>query len=156
MKLFLLLVILVSSPVWAQNLHKERIWKLSDRKRSIYFDKGIFHSPPNGAVQNLKGVRTSFIKSRGYERVVFDFSSNKPPRVYGHISKETGKLYIDFFNTKLEKNISDLQGTKYLKSLDFFNLDKEKLSAELTLSKNVSFDIFYLENPARVVVDIKM
>lgn len=154
-KILLILITLLSSALWAQNLHKERIWKISSRKRSIYFDKGIFHSTTNAATQSLKSVRNSFVKSRGYERIVFDFSGETPPKIYGHISKDQGKLAIDFFNTKLDQKVPNLKNIKYLKNMDFFNLDKDKLSVEISFDKNVTFDIFYLTNPGRVVVDVK-
>ena len=88
----------ISSAV-AQDLLKERIWKISDRKRSVFLDRGVFHSEANPVQQELKDIRNSYVPSRGYERVVFDFSSAKPPRVYGKISSEEKKVYLDFFET---------------------------------------------------------
>jgi hypothetical protein len=41
-KLVFTLLFFSVSALFAQNLLKERIWKISDRKRSIYFDKGVF------------------------------------------------------------------------------------------------------------------
>lgn len=143
------------STAFAQNLKKERIWKISSKKRSIFFDKGIFHSPLNAKKQSLSGLRNSYVKSRGYERIVFDFSSSTPPRVYGHISKKESKIYLDFFNTSLSKNVKNLQNIKYIKSVDFFNLDENTVSVEVYFQKGSSFDIFYLEDPARLVIDVK-
>ncbi len=145
----------VSQVAFAQDLLQERIWKISSRKRSIFFDKGVFHSEANPVAQKLVGIRNSYIVARGYERVVFDFSSSKPPKVYGKISNKDNKVYIDFFNTTLATNVENLKNIKFLKSIDFFKVDKDDLSAELTFNGKVSFDIFYLENPGRLVVDIK-
>lgn len=144
-----------STTSFAQNLLKERIWKISSRKRSIYFDKGIFHSGANSQMQQLKTIRNSYVPARGYERVVFDFSGNLPPRIYGHIAKDEKKVYIDFFNTELSKQLSNLRNTKFLKDVQFFNIEEDHVSVELIFKSNVSFDVFYLENPARLVIDIK-
>lgn len=150
---FILLVLSVNS-LSAQNLLKERIWKISDRKRSIFFDKGVFHSDLQASNQFLQGVRNSFVKARGYERVVFDFGGVNPPKVYGYISDDN-KVYIDFFNTMLEKAIEPVSGVKYVKNINFYNIDTDGLSAEISFNSKVSVDIFYLSNPGRIVIDIK-
>lgn len=150
-----LLTICTSSLSYAQDLLQERIWKISSRKRSVFFDKGVFHSESNPAVQKLNGIRNSYTPGRGYERIVFDFSSTKPPRVYGKISGEKKKVYVDLFNTNLGTSIKELKSIKYLKDIEFFTLDKDQVSIELNFNQKVSFDIFYLENPGRLVVDVK-
>ena len=149
------LILLISFNSFGQNLLKERIWKISSKKRSIFFDKGIFHSEGSTSLQKLIGVRNSYIPSRKYERIVFDFSTTIPPRTYGHISNTQNKVYVDLFNTRLEKKINNLKNIKYVKNVDFFNLDSNKLSVELSFVDGVSYDIFYLENPGRLVIDVK-
>lgn len=149
------LILSFTQLVWGQNLLKERIWKISSKKRSIFFDKGIFHTTGNSSPQKLKGIRNSYIPARKYERIVFDFTSNIPPKVYGHISNDKNKVYVDFFNTSLEKSLESLKNIKYIKNVDFFNLDKNKLSVEMSFVEGTSYDIFYLENPARLVIDVK-
>lgn len=139
----------------ADNLLKERIWKISSRKRSIFLDKGVFHSDKNPLYQKLVNIRNLYIPARGYERIVFDFSSPKPPQVYGKISPDKKKVYIDFFNTTIGEKVKKLENIKYLNNIDFFTLDKAKLTVELNFNSNVSFDIFYLSNPGRLVVDVK-
>lgn len=139
----------------AQDLLKERIWKVSSRKRSIFFDRGVFHSDANVQEQKLKAIRNSYVPARGYERIVFDFTGSKPPRIYGHISSKDKKVYIDFFNTTLGEGVGELKDVKFLKNIDFFNIDPKSLSIELSFKEKVSFDIFYLENHARLVIDVK-
>jgi hypothetical protein len=149
---------LMISHAFSENLFKERIWKISSRKRSIFLDKGVFTSEDNSNVQKLMGIRNSYVSARGYERIVFDFSSTKAPKVYGKIAKKEKKVYVDFFNTTLGAKAEQLKNIKYLKNIDFFTLDKNNLTVELNFSKDVSFDIFYLENPgkkARLVIDVK-
>jgi len=144
-----------SSTVFGQNLLKERIWKISSKKRSIFFDKGVFHSAANSKMQKLSGIRNSYVPARGYERVVFDFTGALPPRIYGHISSTDKKVYIDFFNTELAKQLANLNNTKFLTDIQFFNIEQDHVSVELVFKDKVSFDVFYLENPARLVIDIK-
>jgi hypothetical protein len=139
----------------AQNLHDEKIRKITSRKRSIYFDKGIFHNGGLKRKSQLKAVRHSFVEKRGYERLVFDFKTSKVPRVYGNVSMKNKKLYFDFFNTKLPSEISSFGDSKHIKGINFFPLSEESLSLELDFKSQVSVDIFYLENPGRLVVDIK-
>ena len=156
MKVLLTLVsMLFITNVFAQNLNSQRIWKISSKKRSIFLDKGIFHSDSEVKNVQLTGVRNSYVSSRGYERVVFDFNTVNTPRIYGHISKEEKKIYLDFFETSLNKALSSIKEVKYVKSVDFYNIDKDQLSVELSFNSTVSFDIFFLENPGRLVIDVK-
>lgn len=140
---------------YGQNLSKQRIWKVTADKRAIYFDQGIFHSDLSTSKNTLVNIRNSFVDSRGFERIVFDFEGVNPPKIYGHISMEKNKLYLDLFNTNIKKNLSNIKNVKYIESLDFFNIDKDLLSIEINVNKKVSYDIFYLKNPGRVVIDIK-
>lgn len=144
-----------AAKVFAQNLLTERIWKISSRKRSIFFDQGVFHSDLAASPKTLTGIRNSYKPSKGYERVVFDFSSAAPPKVYGHISPKDRKVRLDFFNTSLEKSVGAVSNVKYVDSIDFFNMDDDVLSVEMSFKENVSFDIFYLKNPGRLVIDVK-
>lgn len=155
MKLIVIFMLLLSSVSIAQDLTKQRIWKISSKKRAVFLDKGVFYTNKRTSQQQLKAIRNSYVPSRGYERVVLDFSSPLPPRVYGHIANQEKKVYMDLHNTSLNKAISAVKNVKYVKNVDFFNLDKDNLSVELSFKEKVSFDIFYLENPGRIVIDIK-
>ena len=141
--------------IFAQNLLTERIRKVTARKTSVFFDKGIFHHIGNKVNSKLNAVRHSFSKQTGQERVVFDFSSQSVPRVYGHISSAEKKIYIDFFDTTLTQNIKLFGSGHFIKEVNFFPLSKESLSVELSLKGKASVDTFYLENPGRFVIDIK-
>lgn len=155
MKMTLLLILFYSFTAIGQSLHDARILKISDRKRSIFIDKGIFHYESKASNQSLENLRNSFDTARGYERLVFDFAGGEPPRVYGMINQNEKKLYIDFFNTGIGSQLKTLKNTKYVKSVDFFTLDVKDLSVELNFKEKVSFDIFILTNPARLVIDVK-
>tara|TARA_Y100001936_G_C16091801_1_gene686946 strand:+ start:2632 stop:3102 length:471 start_codon:yes stop_codon:yes gene_type:complete len=155
MKYLILVVLALSSFASAQNLLTERIWKISSRKRSIFFDQGVFHSDLKPSPSTLTSIRNSYKPSKGYERIVFDFNSTTPPKVYGHISQKDKKIRLDFFNTELQKSMESVSNVKYLKDISFFNIDKENLSVEISFKADVSFDIFYLENHGRIVIDAK-
>lgn len=155
MKLLTLILLIQSYSLFAQDLTKQRIWKISSKKRAVFLDKGVFYTSSEADSQQLKGIRNSYVPSRGYERVVFDFSSLRPPRIYGHIAGKENKVYIDLHKTSLNKAIDTVRNVKFVKNVDFFNLDKDNLSVELSFNEKVSFDIFYLENPGRLVIDVK-
>lgn len=150
----LLSFLTVSLNLDAQDLLKERIWKISSRKRAIFLDKGVFHSPKNTIQQQLVNIRNSYVKARGYERIVFDFSGIKPPQVYGMLGQGS-KIYLDLFNTTMPNQVRTPKHVKYLKNIDFYPIDSSDLSLELSFEKGVSFDIFYLEKPGRLVIDVK-
>lgn len=155
MKKLIILALLAGSVSFAQNLLTERIWKISSRKRSIFFDQGVFHSDLNASPKKLVDIRNSYKPKQGFERIVFDFASSSPAKVYGHISQEDKKIRLDFFNTSLDKSLNEVSNVKYVKNIDFFKIDNESLSVEISFKASVSFDIFYLENPGRLVIDVK-
>lgn len=154
--LALIFLLLFSMNSFSQSLLGDgRIRKITPRKKSIYLDKGIFH---NGTVKNsssINSIRHHFSKKRNYERIVFDFSTQKNPRIYGHISGNESKLYIDFFDTKVKNSIDSFGDSIYVKDINFYPMIDDVLSVEIVFKENVKVDIFYLESPARLVIDIK-
>ncbi len=153
--LFVLLTILLTSSVSAQNLLQERIRRISSRKRSIYLDTGIFHNGGPKINSKLKAVRHSFSPKRGYERVVFDFTTDKLPRIYGYISRDENKLFLDLFETDVPASLTSFGDSKFVKELLFFPIQKDTLSVEVNFKSKVTLDVFYLSNPGRLVIDIK-
>lgn len=155
MKLSLLLLSLLTvSPVLAQGLMEERIWKVSPRKKSIFLDSGVFHLNNELKNASITGVRNSAVNGRGYERVVIDFNTPNVPKLYGHIS-ENKKLSVDFFNTAMATNQPQMKNSKFVKAIDFINVDGKSVTMEIALKGKSSFDVFYLENPGRLVIDIR-
>jgi len=153
--LFFLLALVFSSSVFAQNLLQERIRRISPRKKSIYLDTGIFHNGGPKLVSKLKAVRHSFSAARGYERVVFDFSTKELPRIYGYISRDENKLYLDLFKTEVPAILNSFGASQFVKELLFFPIQKDTLSVEVNFKSKVTLDVFYLSNPGRLVIDIK-
>lgn len=154
MRFISILVLFFSFQTYSQNLMEERIWKVSPRKKSIFLDSGVFHH--NSSIQNssITGVRSSAVAERGYERVVVDFSTSTIPKLYGHITP--GKnIRVDFFTTSMSPGQSQLKNSKNVKSIDFINVDGKSISMDIALKGKSSFDVFYLENPGRLVIDIR-
>lgn len=142
-------------PVFGQDLLKERIRKLSNNKTSIYVEKGIFH---NGGVKlqsTLKSLRQSYNPKQGFERIVIDFTTNEVPKIYGHISSDEKKMYLDIFETSLAKDFSSPSNTRFVEKINFFPIESNHLSLDLKLKNKVIADIFTLENPGRLVIDFK-
>lgn len=157
MKSFALVLcfLMISVQSFGQNLFDERIRRLPERKLSVFLDRGIFHNGGPKVKSTLKSIRHSYRKKDGFERVVFDFGTNKIPKVYGHISANERKLYIDLFDTSLKKSISSFGKSKFVESINFFPISKESLSVEINFKKSVGVDLFYLSSPGRFVIDIK-
>jgi hypothetical protein len=139
---------------FAQNLMEERIWRVSSRKKSIFLDSGVFHKNSDVKSSNIVGLRNSAVSGRGYERIVVDFNTSVVPKLYGHITTNK-KLSIDFFDTAVVAAQPQLKDSKFIKSVDFINVDTKTITMEMTLKGKTSFDIFYLENPGRLVIDVR-
>lgn len=153
--LFFLYLIVFSTNSLAQGLGNERIWKIGNRKKAIYQDRGVFHTGAEGTPGTLLSVRHSVNKELKAERIVLDFSGEKIPRVYGHISPTGDKIYVDLFSTTLSgANNFDNKG-EYLKSVEFYPISKDILSLELGFKHKITADVFFLETPGRLVIDIK-
>lgn len=140
---------------FSQNLLNQRIRKINNKKQSIYFDNGIFHNGNENRPATIKALRHSYQRSKGFERVVVDFSSDALPRLYGHVSKTDRKIYLDLFDTNLPENINSFGNTKYVKAVNFFPISEESLSVEILLKDSVGADVFFLSSPARLVIDLK-
>lgn len=152
---FLCLLLLVSFAANAQNLMEERIWKIAPRKKSIFLDSGVFHLNTGSQNTSISSVRSSAVPGRGYERVVIDFTGASVPKLYGHISDKTSKISVDFFDTSISTNQPQLKNSKHVKSIDFISVDGKTITMEMAMKGKSSYDIFYLENPGRLVIDIR-
>ena len=155
MKLSLVVMMLIwGTSTLAQNLMEERIWKVAPRKKSIFLDSGVFHlnsETKNGAITSL---RNSAVNGRGFERVVVDFNTPSVPKIYGHITANK-KLSVDFFNTSVKSFQPEIKQSKFVESINFISVDGKSITMEMNLKNKSSFDIFYLENPGRLVIDIR-
>lgn len=146
---------LVMKSSMAQNLMNERIRKLQGRKAGVFIDKGIFHNGPVKAASTLSSLRHFYDKSSKNERIVFDFSTEQLPKVYGLISKGEKKIYIDFFNTELKGNVDKFGNSHFVESINFYPWNDGSVSVEMMFKDNILCDLFYLETPGRLVIDVK-
>ncbi len=103
---------------------------------------------------SISAVRNSAVAGRGYERVVIDFNTPTVPKLYGHIT-ENKKISIDFFDTSMVTATPQMKNSKFVKAVDFISVDGKTMTMEIALKGKSSFDIFYLENPGRLVIDIR-
>ncbi len=139
----------------AQDLLKERIRKLTSNKTSIYIEKGIFHNGGVKLTSTLSSIRQSYNPKQGFERIVIDFSTGQIPKIYGHINSDEKKLYLDIFETTLAKDFKAVASTKYIDKVNFFPIETNHISVDMRLKEKVIADIFFLENPGRLVIDLK-
>jgi hypothetical protein len=154
MKLFGILILLLGYSAFAQNLTEERIWKLGSIKKSIYLSSGVFHQN-TGANSTISSIRSSSAGQQGYERIVVDFTGESIPKLYGHISESDKKISVDFFQTSVNPQLKSLTNTKFVKSVDFLAIDKDQVTMEINLKSKYNYDVFYLEGPGRLVIDVR-
>ncbi|TDJ08977.1 MAG: hypothetical protein E2O68_01070 [Deltaproteobacteria bacterium] len=153
--IFAIFLFLLQGNANAQNLMNAHIRKLQGRKTAVFLDKGIFHNGPVKISSMLSSLRHNYDKSRKRERIVFDFSSDQIPKVYGLISQSEKKIYIDFFNTELKGNVKTSGYSRFVESVNFFPWNDGSVSVELTFKEKIFADLFYLNGPGRLVLDVK-
>lgn len=155
--LSILLAIVFITTAEAQDLQNQRIRKLQGSKTAIYLTNGIFHSGNVPKVDSeLKAIRHNYSAKSGYERLVFDFKTAQMPKVYGHINSDEKKIYLDLFDTVIGEELNSFGSSKYVESVNIFPLSRDSLSVELVLKDKLGADIFWLENPGRLVIDLKI
>ena len=140
---------------FGQNLLRERIRKLKGKSTSVYLDQGIFYYGGKEKGPFVKTLRHFYDKSRKRERIVFDLSSDKMPKVYGLISRKDKKIYIDFFDTEIKGGVGSLGTSKFLQSVDFFPWSDGSISVEMNFKSKIYCDVFFLQSPGRLVIDVK-
>lgn len=147
--------------VQAQSLLKSNSWSLGDAPKNVFFDQGAFYYKVQDKLtgtsskQEITSIRTAFDAEKKRERIVLDFSSEKLVGIYGYISKEKRKLYIDLHQTEKVKDFNSQVKGKYLKSVDIYVIEPKLLSIEFSFPEIFSFEIFTLSNPTRLVIDVK-
>jgi uncharacterized protein (UPF0335 family) len=149
-------MVLFSSLLWSQDLKKENSWSISENKKNVYFDQGIFKfAQDNKAVVTVQKIRTHYNDKTKEERIVLDLDSSFMPSVYGYISKDKNKLNIDLMQGKKEEKAWQNVAGKYLESIDIYQISPNLISFELKFKSTYTFEIFYLSSPTRLVIDVK-
>lgn len=154
---YLLLSFLFLTNIEASDLLKEKITSIPARKRGHFFDQAILHTKGQAKGESkIIRVRSHYHQKKREERLVFEFQETMVPEIYSRVNSSERRLNIDFFKTTRSKEIQDhLKNVKYLDKLRFYDLNDGVLSVEMLFDKSLSFDIFYLTNPGRLVIDIK-
>lgn len=146
----------LSSVAFSHQVPKQRILELLGKKTSVYNNSGIFfHKSDIEGDVKVEKIRSFYSSKRGFERVVVEFNTKKLPGIYGHIHEGGNKVYLDALGTKPNSGINQNVTGKYLKSIDIFALDKSNTTLELNFSGNYNFNIFYLNSPGRLVIDVR-
>lgn len=148
-------ILFVAASLSAQDLFKERIRKIDGKKRGVYLDRGVFSLGQATSEGALTKIRHSFRKNEGFERIVFDFNSPSPTKLYSFMDKEAKKLHLDFFKTSLGGDIGSFGSSHYVQSIDIFPMDENQVSMEINFKNDVSVEVFYLTDPGRLVIDVK-
>ena len=151
---FILMMLLpLVRPHASVNLFEQRIREVSPRKKNIYLSEGIFHKK-SGPPSVLKEIRNGYSAQEKRERLVFEFSA-AVPRLYGALMANENKVRVDFMDTSVENLTGNSNTQHFLKGVHLYPVEKGRLSIEIDLTFGLTYDIFYLDNPGRLVLDIK-
>lgn len=151
----LIFSLLLSFSALGNSILEQRTVKLSTKKASVYSDSGVFFWKSTLKGAKVKTIRSFYSKKRGFERIVVDFTTPVIPSVYGHIDDKQGKLFLDIMDAAPDTQINQNVSGKYLKSIDIFSLDKSSTSLEFSFNEKYGFDVFYLNSPGRLVIDVR-
>ncbi|MBF0311780.1 MAG: hypothetical protein HQK52_00095 [Oligoflexia bacterium] len=144
----------------AQDLWQEKIVKVSPVKRGVFSERFIFFKNDTFKGEEDQGVlgpmRQFYTEGSKQERIVLDITGVKSiPSVYGFVAGDERRIHIDIFNVEASTNMASLGKSRFVKSMKVYPIGKDHLSIELELDRNLSFEVFYLTNPVRLVVDAK-
>ncbi len=157
MKILSLVVLLILTSIsHSQNVLKENSWVISGSKKNVYFEQGIFRA--NGESSSptiLQNIRTHYNKNSKQERIVIDLTGTSMVSIYGSILPGKKKLTLDLMQVSKGETLPSVTKGKYLQSIDIYIIEPKLLTLELNFDAVYSFEIFYLLNPLRVVIDVK-
>jgi len=154
-KLILCFLVLISEFCLGQDVNKEKTTKMEGRKTGIYIQQGIFYKGGANLNSAIQSIRRSGDLGKSQERVVIDFSTPNPPKIYSYLSDSEKILYIDFFNTEIKDKKLELINSTFVDGINFYPWKNNLLSMEIKLKEKVFCDLFYLDTPGRMVIDIR-
>jgi hypothetical protein len=152
------ILIFFSTLASSQNVLKENSWIISGAKKNVYFEQGIFRFSGDPAAQVpavLQNLRTHFNKNTKQERIVIDLTGTSMVGLYGSILPGKKKITLDLMQVSKGDSLPVATKGKYLQSIDIYIIEPKLLTLELNFDAVYSFEIFYLLNPLRVVIDVK-
>lgn len=153
--LMLCFFISISEFCFGQDLNKEKARKMEGRETKAFLSKGIFYKGGADLPTAIQKIRRSWDAKKSNERVVIDFSTENPPKIYSYLSDSEKILYIDFFNTEIKDKKLELVDSTFVDSINFYPWKDNLLSMEIKLKEKVFCDLFYLDTPGRMVIDIR-
>lgn len=155
--LSLILFLILSQNAFSQNVLKENTWVLNGSKKNIYFEQGIFRlsGTNSNAPVVLQNIRSHYNKNTKQERIVIDLTGNSLINLYGSVLPTKKKITLDLMQVAKSDNLPAATKGKYLQSVDIYIIEPKLMSLELNFDAVYSFEIFYLLNPMRVVIDVK-
>lgn len=136
---------------------EEKYWIMPGRKLENYFSSGFIKTRTDIITKKtkLEKIRAFYKEKEGYERVVLDFSTDKLPKTMVYLSSNEKRLMITMIgaqkNTEIEKPIK----TEMFSTYKVFHVDNST-TVELTFRRPKEIDVFYLEKPARLVIDARV
>ncbi len=148
-------LILISDLCYGQNLNQEKANKIEGRKTGVYVQEGVFYKGGSMIKSAIQSIRRSGDSAKNQERVVIDFSTANTPQIYSYLSDSEKILYIDFFNTEIKDKKPELVNSTFVESVIFYPWKDNSLSMEIKLKEKVFCDLFYLESPGRMVIDMR-
>lgn len=131
---------------------------MAGRKLGNYISRGFVKNIPKNTEKSftLKKVRSFYKKETGVERIVFDFNSSTLPKVLIYLSSYDKRLMLRMENSQRAKDLTKPIKTKMFSTYKVYSIDGKTLMSELTFKRPKEVDIFYLEKPARIVIDAKV
>ena len=153
--LYYLCLFLLVPQLYGQDFFSERVRKISHDKRAVFLDNGIFHNGSSSVESSVKNFRHRYSKELGYERLVFDFTTESVPGVYAYLDGVKNKLYIDFFKTQMKGKLASGKDSIFVEEINMFLVEKDNVSIEVAFKQSAGIEIFYLDRPGRLVIDIK-
>jgi len=154
MKIFLVVLSVFFATAHAIDLTNEHIHKIPDKKKAIYFTRGIFHNGDGKVEAKLKAIRHSFTEKQGFERLVIDFEGKQVPKIYGGLVPGKKTLSLDLFNVSLAKDVGSFGKSNLVEGVNFFPIQGETTTMEIGFKDDVKIELFSLASPARLVIDV--
>lgn len=148
-------LVLLSEYSFGQNLNLEKAKKMEGHKTAVFMNQGVFYKGGPDLNSAIQSIRRSGDPGKNQERVVIDFSTANPPKIYSYLSDSEKILYVDFFNTEIKDKKLQLLNSTFVESINFYPWKGGSLSMEIKLKEKVFCDLFYLDTPGRMVIDIR-
>ena len=129
---------------------------MSGRKLDKYFNQGFVKNKSEAVVKEseLKKIRAFYKKEKGYERVVLDFSTDKLPKTMVYLSSDEKRLMVTMLGTSRDRPTIPKK-TEMFSTYNVFKID-DSTTVEMTFRRPKEIDVFYLESPARLVIDARV